>query len=100
MPLTASRPHAGSPADGQLYIYKSGDHAGLRMPVVVVEGFDLDAVGVLASIAGPLAQNRISLYVISTYDTDYVLIHAKDIDKAVSCLDNFGHTFVDLKDKA
>ena len=42
---------------------------------IKVEGsFDLDAVGVLASIAGPLAQNKISLYVISTYDTDYILI--------------------------
>ena len=68
---------------------------------IKVEGsFDLDAVGVLASIAGPLAQNRISLYVISTYDTDYVLIHAKNIDKAVSCLDKLGHTFMDLKEEA
>ena len=68
---------------------------------IKVEGnFDLDAVGILASIVGPLAQNRISLYVISTYDTDYVLIHAKNIDRAVSCLDNFGHTFVNLEDKA
>jgi len=27
---------------GQLYVYKSGDHAGLRCPVFVVEGFDMD----------------------------------------------------------
>jgi hypothetical protein len=68
---------------------------------IKVEGsFDLDAVGVLASMAEPLAQNKISLYVISTYDTDYVLIHAKNIDKAVSCLDKFGHTFMDLKEEA
>jgi len=68
---------------------------------IKVEGsFDLDAVGVLAGIAGPLAQNKISLYVISTYDTDYVLIHANNIDKVVSCLDDFGHTFVDLKEES
>ncbi|MFC1633924.1 ACT domain-containing protein [Planctomycetota bacterium] len=68
---------------------------------IKVEGrFDLDAVGVLASIAGPLAQNKISLYVISTYDTDYVLIQTKNIDKAMSCLDKFGHTFIDLEEEA
>jgi hypothetical protein len=66
--------------------------------IKVEDSFDLDAVGVLASIAGPLAKNRISLYVVSTYDTDYVLIHANNIDRAVSCLDKFGHTFVDLKE--
>ena len=66
---------------------------------IKVEGsFDLDAVGVLASIAEPLAQNKISLYAISTYDTDYILIHAKNIDKAVSCLKTFGHTIIDLKE--
>ena len=66
---------------------------------VKVEGhFDLNATGVLASLAGPLAQNKISLYVISTYDTDYVLIHAQNIDKAVSCLCEYGHTFVNLKE--
>jgi hypothetical protein len=65
---------------------------------IKVEGsFDLDAVGVLASIAGPLAQNKISLYVISTFDTDYVLIHVNDIDKAVSCLSEFGHSFIGKK---
>ena len=66
---------------------------------IKVEGsFDLDAVGVLASIAGPLAQNKISLYVISTYDTDYVLIHAKNIDRATSCLRESGHTFVNMEE--
>ncbi len=68
---------------------------------IKVEGrFDLDAVGVLASIAGPLAQNKISLYVISTFDTDYVLIHAENVDKAVSCLEKFGHTFINSKEEA
>jgi len=62
---------------------------------IKIEGrFDLDAVGVLAGIAGPLAQSKISLYVISTFETDYILIHANDIDKAVSCLENFGHSFM------
>ncbi|MBN2314406.1 MAG: ACT domain-containing protein [Sedimentisphaerales bacterium] len=64
---------------------------------IKVEGnFALDAGGVLAGIAGPLAQNEISLYVISTYDTDYVLIHADDLDRTVSCLSEFGHSFIGM----
>ncbi len=61
-----------------------------------VEGsLDLDAVGVLASISGPLAQERISIYVVSTFDTDYILVRGKKIAKAVSALSKAGHTFVD-----
>ncbi|MBN2102856.1 ACT domain-containing protein [bacterium] len=66
-----------------------------------VEGsFDLHTIGVLESIAAPLAKNKISLYVVSTYDTDYILIHATDLDSAVSCLTEYGHTFVDISDQS
>jgi hypothetical protein len=61
---------------------------------IKIEGsFDLDAIGVVAGISKPLAESRISIYVVSTYDTDYVLIKAKDIDRAVSCLSKCGHKF-------
>jgi len=67
---------------------------------IKVEGsFDLNATGVLASIAEPLAQNKISIFVLSAYDTDYILVHAEHIDAAVSCLSEFGHTFVESTDK-
>jgi hypothetical protein len=42
--------------------------------------------GVLSSILNPLAENQISIFAISTFDTDYVLIKEKDLDKAVSVL--------------
>jgi len=68
---------------------------------IKVEGcFDLNAVGVLASIAEPLAQNKISIFVLSTFETDYILIHAEDVNTAVSCLTEFGHTFVESTDKS
>ena len=57
---------------------------------IKVEGsFDLDVVGVLAGIAGPLAKHKIGLYVISTFETDYVLIHAKNIDRAIFTVSPF-----------
>lgn len=66
-----------------------------RWKCIKVEGsFGFDAIGVIASLAEPLTLSKISLYVVSTYDTDYVLIQVRDIDAAVSCLTEAGHTFV------
>ena len=35
-----------------------------------------------------MAKSSISIFVISTYDTDYILVKEKDIDKAVMVLGN------------
>ena len=52
-----------------------------------VEGpLDFALTGILAGLAGALAQAGISLFAISTYDTDYVLVKEKDLDKAVEAL--------------
>jgi hypothetical protein len=48
--------------------------------------FPLDAVGVLASVAGPLADAGISIFVVSTYDTDYVLVKDASVERALSVL--------------
>jgi enamine deaminase RidA (YjgF/YER057c/UK114 family) len=42
--------------------------------------------GVLAGIAAPLAAAGISIFAVSTYDTDYVLVRARDLDRAVETL--------------
>ena len=52
----------------------------------VVGTLDFALTGILASIARPLAENGISIFAISTYDTDYILIKEKDLDRAVSAL--------------
>ncbi|SVB86238.1 uncharacterized protein METZ01_LOCUS239092 [marine metagenome] len=40
-----------------------------------VEGpLDFSLTGILASLSGALANVGISLFVISTYDTDYILV--------------------------
>lgn len=58
-----------------------------------VEGpFDLaTATGVLASIAAPLAAAGISLFAQATYDTDYILIHAADLEPARAALAEARH---------
>lgn len=51
-----------------------------------------DLVGILLSIAGPLAQAGIPIFAISTYDTDYVLFKAARLEEAMASLAAAGHT--------
>jgi hypothetical protein len=50
-----------------------------------------DLVGILLSIAEPLAQAGLSIFAISTYETDYVLIKAPDLPAALDALRGAGH---------
>jgi hypothetical protein len=51
----------------------------------------LNLVGILASIADPLAEVGLSIFAISTYDTDYVLVKARDLEAALRALERAGH---------
>jgi hypothetical protein len=53
--------------------------------------FALDEAGVLAALAAPLSKAAISIFVISTYDTDYLLVSGQKCDAAISALENEGH---------
>jgi len=47
---------------------------------------DFALTGILASIANPLAAAGISLFAVSTFDTDYVLVKIQDFERASSIL--------------
>lgn len=48
-----------------------------------VEGpLDFSLTGIVASIATVLAAQQIPIFVISTFDTDYILVQRKDFDRA------------------
>ena len=53
-------------------------------------------VGVLASFASPLAAAGVSLFTVSTFDTDYLLIKADRIAAAREALIAAGHALVDV----
>ena len=64
--------------------------AGWR--ILKVHGpFVLSKVGVLASLASPIAHANVSLFAISTFDTDYLLINADQLDLASAALERAGH---------
>jgi len=54
--------------------------------------FDLNQIGVISSISSTLADAGISIYVISTYDTDYFPIQQQDLEQTISVLSNSGHS--------
>ena len=57
----------------------------------VVGPFDFGVVGVMASLASPLAQAGVSLIALATFDTDYVLVKAENLSRAVAALTAAGH---------
>jgi uncharacterized protein len=54
----------------------------------------LSAVGVLSSLLGPIADAGMSVFVVSTFDTDYVLVPAADQHRALQTLSALGHSVV------
>lgn len=52
---------------------------------------DFDLTGVLASLSIPLAKAKIPLFVISTYDTDYLLVRSVSLQKSLQVLEAAGH---------
>ena len=51
-------------------------------------------IGVVASLANPLANAGISIFAISTFETDYILVHEPDFEAAVGALTEAGHVVV------
>ncbi|NCA99657.1 MAG: ACT domain-containing protein [Clostridia bacterium] len=52
----------------------------------VIGPLDFSLTGILAAISSALAASQISLFALSTYDTDYILVKEKDIDWAIDVL--------------
>lgn len=50
-----------------------------------------EITGVLAAISAPLADAGVPIFVVSTFDTDYVLVHASDLGRARAALVGAGH---------
>jgi hypothetical protein len=49
------------------------------------------AVGILAGLVDPLAAAGVSVFVVSTFDTDYVLVQNVDLERLILALRQHGH---------
>ncbi len=52
---------------------------------------DFSLTGVLHELTGPLADAGISVFVQSTFDTDYILVGERNVDAAVDAWTSAGH---------
>lgn len=60
--------------------------------VLKVHGpFDLTETGVLSSLASSLAEAKLSLFTIPTFDTDYLLVASETVSAAINTLERAGH---------
>ena len=61
-----------------------------------VEGpLPLSEIGVLASLAAPLSQASVSLFALSTYDTDYLMVKEDAVERAKRAFVGSGHVVRD-----
>jgi len=60
----------------------------------VVGPLDFSEIGILASLAAPLAANGVGIFVVSTFDTDYLLVKSAALETAIATLVDAGHSVV------
>ena len=56
---------------------------------------DFSLIGILAKIASVLADNGISIFAVSTYNTDYVMVKKENFQDALEVLAAAGYEIVD-----
>ena len=56
---------------------------------------DFSLIGILAKIAAALADNGISIFAVSTYNTDYVLMKRENYQKELDVLKALGYMIID-----
>ena len=56
---------------------------------------DFSLIGILSKIAVLLADNEISIFAVSTYNTDYVLIKRENYQRGLEILEVAGYKIVD-----
>lgn len=69
-----------------------GVHSQPGWRVLRVHGpFVLSEIGVLSALTSPLAEAKLSLFAISTFDTDYLLVASETLSVAIVALERAGH---------
>lgn len=47
---------------------------------------DFSLIGILSKISGILAENKIGIFAVSTFNTDYILVKKENFDRAIEAL--------------
>ena len=55
---------------------------------------DFSLIGILSKLSAILAKQNISIFAVSTYNTDYILVKEENFDRALSALESEGYVVV------
>ena len=55
---------------------------------------DFSLIGILSKISSILAENKIGIFAVSTYNTDYILVKEDNFDAALMALEKNGYNIV------
>ena len=55
---------------------------------------DFSLIGILSKISGILADNKIGIFAVSTYNTDYILVKSENFSRAIKVLGKEGYTII------
>lgn len=70
---------------------RKSHHRGPFTAFAVAGPLDFSLTGVLAHLLAPLADEQISVFTISTFDTDWILVNGADADRAAEAWRRSGH---------
>ena len=60
---------------------------------------DFALTGILAALAAPLAAAGVSIFALSTYDTDYLLVPQRQLAEAIAALERARHHVIDMREE-
>ena len=53
---------------------------------------DFSLIGILSKLSGILAEHKIGIFAVSTFNTDYILVKEENFEKALKVLESEGYT--------
>lgn len=56
---------------------------------------DFSLIGILSKLSGILAENKIGIFAVSTFNTDYILVKEENFDRALKILSLAGYEIVE-----
>lgn len=61
-----------------------------------IEGvLDFSLIGILSKLSAVLAENKIGIFAVSTYNTDYIFVKSENFSRALKALTDAGYTVAD-----
>ncbi len=55
---------------------------------------DFSLIGILSKLSGILAEHKIGIFAVSTYNTDYILVKEENFERALSVLSSDGYSVI------